>query len=109
LGATIIGEEERAMIRQRGGERMEDVSVEAYIPFQVAKECVKLAKGGIVTFIGPSELSILEVDFIKLTSVELHPKTLIRLRLTLRLFLSLTFRICLKLPSTSQHTFCGGL
>jgi hypothetical protein len=43
LGATIIDEEEQAMIRQRGGERMEDVSVEAYIPFQVTKEGVKLS------------------------------------------------------------------
>ena len=49
---------------------MEDVSVEAYIPFGVAIESVKLAKGRILSPVAPSELPILQRNFVELAGMK---------------------------------------
>ena len=41
-----------------------------YVPFRIAKEGVEFAQGGVLSFIAPSELSVLEVDLFQLTRVE---------------------------------------
>jgi hypothetical protein len=53
---------------------MEDVSVEAEVPFRVAKEGVKPTEGRVPPPIGPSKTAVLEVYFIKLTSLQRGPE-----------------------------------
>jgi hypothetical protein len=46
------------------------VRVKAKVPIGVAIEGIKLAKGGVLPFIGPSETPVLEVDFLELTRLK---------------------------------------
>ena len=44
-GSPNLGEEEGAVIRERGRECMKDVAAKLIVPLRVAKERVELAKG----------------------------------------------------------------
>jgi hypothetical protein len=50
--------------------------VETKVPFRIAKESIKLAKGGGGTFITPSKTSVLKVDLFELTSLKSRPETI---------------------------------
>jgi hypothetical protein len=51
------------------------VRIKAKIPLGVAKESVKLTKGGGFPLIAPSETTVLKVDLFKLTRIQSSPKT----------------------------------
>jgi hypothetical protein len=64
------------MIRQGGGEGIKHVGVKAHIPIGVAIESIKLAKRWIFSLITPSEVPILKVNFMNLTSLKGVPKAI---------------------------------
>jgi hypothetical protein len=49
---TIIGEEERTVVREERGESMEDVGVKGHVPLGVAIESVELAHSRITNVVG---------------------------------------------------------
>ena len=63
------------MIGEGRRKGMEDVVGEGNIPILIAKESVKLAHGGVLLFITPSELAVLEMYLFKITSVDGVSKT----------------------------------
>ena len=58
------------MIRKRRGERMENVIGEGDVPIFIAKEGVKLAHGRLLSLIAPSELAVLQMDFLEIAILE---------------------------------------
>jgi hypothetical protein len=46
---------------------MKQVGVVGHVPLGIAEERIKLAKGGIGSFVTPSESSVLKVDLLELT------------------------------------------
>ena len=74
-GSPNLGEEEGAVIRERGRECMKDVAAKLIVPLRVAKERVELAKGRVFPLVLPRELSILEVDLHQPTTLERCTKT----------------------------------
>jgi hypothetical protein len=58
------------MIGERGGERVKHMSSKPEVPFGIAKNGIKLAKGWVSPSVAPSEPAILKMDLIKLTSVQ---------------------------------------
>jgi hypothetical protein len=61
LRATIIGKEEGAMVRKRGGKSAKDVRAKAKIPLRIAVKSVKLAEGRARSFVGPSKPAVLQM------------------------------------------------
>jgi hypothetical protein len=61
------GQEQRAMVRKRGREGVEDMVVEGDIPLGIAKNVVKFAHGWVFPFVAPSKAPVLEVYLIELT------------------------------------------
>jgi hypothetical protein len=51
------------------------MGVKAHIPIGIAIEGIELAKGGVFSFIAPSETTILQVDFVKLARLKGDPET----------------------------------
>ena len=49
---------------------MKQVIVVSGVPLGIVEEGIKLAQGGIGTFVAPSEASVLEVDFLELTGMK---------------------------------------
>jgi hypothetical protein len=52
------------------------MGVEAKVPFRIAKESIKLAKGGSGTLITPSKTPVLKVDLLELTSLKSRPEAI---------------------------------
>jgi hypothetical protein len=50
------------------------MGVKAYIPIGVTIEGIDLAKGGVFSFIAPSEATILQVDFVELARLKSDPE-----------------------------------
>jgi hypothetical protein len=50
------------------------MGVKAHIPIGVAIEGIELAKGGVFSFIAPSEATILQVDFVELARLKSDPE-----------------------------------
>jgi hypothetical protein len=50
------------------------MGVKAHIPIGIAIEGIELAKGGVFSFIAPSETTILQVDFVKLARLKGDPE-----------------------------------
>ena len=57
------------MIRKRRGERMENVIGEGDIPIFITKEGFKLAHGRLLSLMTPSELAVLQMNFLEITAV----------------------------------------
>jgi hypothetical protein len=51
------------------------MGVKAHIPIGIAIEGIELAKGGVFSFIAPSEAPVLQMDFMKLASLKSDPET----------------------------------
>jgi hypothetical protein len=52
------------------------MGVKAHIPIGIAIEGIELAKGGVFSFIAPSEAPVVQMDFVKLASLKSDPKTI---------------------------------
>ena len=68
--ANLPGKKERAMVRERRREGVEDVVAAVNVPFVVAKDVVKLAQGWVCPPITPSEPAVLKVNLMELTEVK---------------------------------------
>jgi hypothetical protein len=49
---------------------MQDMDIEVKVPFRIAIESVKLASGGVISFVAPCEEAILQMNLIKVTSLK---------------------------------------
>jgi hypothetical protein len=74
-GASIIGKQERAMIRQRRRQGIEHMRPKAHVPHIIAIEGIELAQGRIFPLVTPSETPVLKMDLMELTSLESGSKT----------------------------------
>jgi hypothetical protein len=77
------------MVREGGREHVEDMRFKVEVPFGIAKKCVDLAHSWVFMLISPSELSIFVVNFFELTSLEGCSKSILTVRFTFLLLLSL--------------------
>jgi hypothetical protein len=54
---------------------MQDMDIEVKVPFRIVIEIVKLASGGVISFVAPCEQAILQMNLIKVTSLKRCSKT----------------------------------
>jgi hypothetical protein len=69
------------------------MGVKANIPLGVAIKGVKLAKGGVVSLVAPSEPPILKMDLVKFTTLKRRPEAVD----------AATIRICLVFVSSATN------
>jgi hypothetical protein len=68
-GTRLVHEEERAVVRVGGGERVQGASVKGQVPALIAEGMVKTNKGRAAPLVTPREFPILEVDLLQVAEI----------------------------------------
>ena len=72
--ATMVGEQQRAVIRERRGEGLQNVGVESQVPAGVTERPIKPHKGRVDPLITPSVFPVEKTNLFKLASVDGMPE-----------------------------------
>jgi hypothetical protein len=70
MGPTLVGEEKRAVVRKRRGQRVETMIIEGELPTRITESPVQPDQSRGVAPIAPGELAVQELDLLKLASSE---------------------------------------